>query len=139
MLVIDHARKEFGGLVAVNDLSFEINRGEILGLIGPNGAGKTTMFNLISGSLSLTRGTIAFDGRSIGNRQPFQIARLGICWTFQHVKLILTMSVLDAVALSAYLRGSSGVMREIAPASKLYFFHAGTAFKEFLDAHAGSF
>ena len=111
MLVVDRARKQFGGLVAVNDLSFEICRGEILGLIGPNGAGKTTMFNLISGALSLSAGTIAFEGHSTGNRQPFQIARLGICRTFQHVKLIPTMSVLDNVALGAYLRGSTGVPR----------------------------
>ena len=111
MLVVDRARKQFGGLVAVNDLSFEISRGEILGLIGPNGAGKTTMFNLISGALSLTAGTITFEGHSTGNRQPFQIARLGICRTFQHVKLIPTMSVLDNVALGAYLRGRTGVPR----------------------------
>jgi branched-chain amino acid transport system ATP-binding protein len=111
LLVIERARKEFGGLVAVNDLSFALDRGEILGLIGPNGAGKSTMFNLISGALALTAGTIAFEGQSTGNRQPFQIARLGICRTFQHVKLIPTMSVLDNVALGAYLRGSSGVMR----------------------------
>ncbi|HVR92373.1 MAG TPA: branched-chain amino acid ABC transporter ATP-binding protein/permease, partial [Casimicrobiaceae bacterium] len=111
MLVVDRARKQFGGLVAVNDLSFEISRGEILGLIGPNGAGKTTMFNLISGALSLTAGTITFEGHSTENRQPFQIARLGICRTFQHVKLIPAMSVLDNVALGAYLRGRTGVPR----------------------------
>ena len=111
LLVVERARKQFGGLVAVSDLSFELYRGEILGLIGPNGAGKSTMFNLISGALPLTSGTIAFEGRSTGNRQPFQIARLGICRTFQHVKLIPAMSVLDNVALGAYLRGSSGVTR----------------------------
>jgi ABC-type branched-subunit amino acid transport system ATPase component/ABC-type branched-subunit amino acid transport system permease subunit len=111
LLVIERARKQFGGLVAVSDLSFKLYRGEILGLIGPNGAGKSTMFNLISGALTLTAGTIAFEGQSTGNRQPFQIARLGICRTFQHVKLIPAMSVLDNVALGAYLRGSSGVTR----------------------------
>ncbi len=111
MLVIDRARKEFGGLVAVNDLSFDLRRGEILGLIGPNGAGKSTMFNLISGALPLTAGGIVFEGESTGGKQPYHIARLGICRTFQHVKLIPTMSVLDNVALGAYLRGSSGVAR----------------------------
>jgi branched-chain amino acid transport system permease protein len=111
LLVVERARKQFGGLVAVSDLSFKLYRGEILGLIGPNGAGKSTMFNLISGALPLTAGTIAFEGQSTGNRQPFQIARLGICRTFQHVKLIPAMSVLDNVALGAYLRGSSGVAR----------------------------
>jgi branched-chain amino acid transport system permease protein len=111
MLVVDRARKEFGGLVAVNDLSFELRRGEILGLIGPNGAGKSTMFNLISGALPLTAGSIVFEGESTAGRQPFHIARLGICRTFQHVKLIPAMSVLDNVALGAYLRGRSGVTR----------------------------
>ncbi|HEX3633408.1 MAG TPA: branched-chain amino acid ABC transporter ATP-binding protein/permease [Casimicrobiaceae bacterium] len=111
LLVVERARKEFGGLVAVDDLSFEIRPGEILGLIGPNGAGKSTMFNLISGALPLSRGTISFNGESIGGRQPFQIAQLGIGRTFQHVKLIAGMSVLDNVALGAYLRGTAGVAR----------------------------
>src|SRR6266540_3213428 len=110
-LEVDAARKQFGGLVAVNDLSFEIRPGEILGLIGPNGAGKTTMFNLISGSLRLTAGDVRFCGASIGGRQPHEIARLGIGRTFQHVKLIGSMSVLDNVALGAYLRSEAGVLR----------------------------
>src|SRR5207249_1012487 len=111
LLEVDTACKEFGGLVAVNDLSFEIRTGEILGLIGPNGAGKSTMFNLISGALPLTRGAITFNGESIGSRQPFDIARRGMSRTFQHVRLIAAMSVLDNVALGAYLRGSAGVGR----------------------------
>jgi len=111
LLMVEHARKEFGGLVAVDDLSFDIRPGEILGLIGPNGAGKSTMFNLISGALPLSRGTIRFNGQQIGGRQPFQIAQLGIGRTFQHVKLIAGMSVLDNVALGAYLRGKTGVAR----------------------------
>jgi branched-chain amino acid transport system permease protein len=111
LLTVEHARKEFGGLVAVDDLSFEIRPGEILGLIGPNGAGKSTMFNLISGALSPSRGTITFNGQQIGGRQPFQIAQLGIGRTFQHVRLIAGMSVLDNVALGAYLRGRAGVAR----------------------------
>jgi branched-chain amino acid transport system permease protein len=105
------ARKEFGGLVAVNDLSFMIRRGEILGLIGPNGAGKSTMFNLISGALPLTAGDVVFRGQTIGNRKPFEIARRGIGRTFQHVKLIAPMTVLENVALGAYLRGRSGFLR----------------------------
>jgi branched-chain amino acid transport system permease protein len=82
LLVIESARKEFGGLVAVSDLSFELDQRRDPGLIGPNGAGKSTMFNLISGALPLTAGTIAFEGLSTGGRQPYQIARLGICGTF---------------------------------------------------------
>jgi branched-chain amino acid transport system permease protein len=111
LLIVERARKEFGGLVAVDDLSFEVRSGEILGLIGPNGAGKSTMFNLISGALPLSRGSITFNGRKIAGRQPFQIAQLGIARTFQHVKLIAGMSVLDNVALGAYLRGRAGVTR----------------------------
>src|SRR5450631_1903073 len=111
LLAVEHARKEFGGLVAVNDLSFELHAGEILGLIGPNGAGKSTMFNLISGALPLTRGMISLSGTPIGSLLPFEIARRGIARTFQHVRLIPTMSVLDNVALGAYLRGHAGVLR----------------------------
>jgi branched-chain amino acid transport system permease protein len=97
--------------VAVNDLSFVIHPGEILGLIGPNGAGKSTMFNLISGALPLTAGAVTFRGESIGGRKPFEIARRGIGRTFQHVRLIPQMTVLNNVALGAYLRGTSGVVR----------------------------
>ena len=111
LLRVHNARKQFGGLVAVNDLSFEIHQGEIVGLIGPNGAGKSTMFALISGALALTSGEVLLRGESIGNRPPFAIARRGLGRTFQHVKLIGQMSVLDNVALGAYLRGSSGVVR----------------------------
>jgi branched-chain amino acid transport system permease protein len=88
-----------------------LRAGEILGLIGPNGAGKTTMFNLISGSLPTSGGEIRFAGESISGRRPYEIARLGISRTFQHVKLIASMSVLDNVALGAYLRGTAGAAR----------------------------
>ena len=111
LLEIDRARKQFGGLVAVNDLSFEVHPREILGLIGPNGAGKSTMFDLISGALPLTSGDIRFCGESIATLQPYEIARLGIGRTFQHVKLIGSMNVLDNVALGAFLRGEAGVVR----------------------------
>jgi branched-chain amino acid transport system permease protein len=111
LLEVDRARKNFGGLVAVNDLSFSISSGEILGLIGPNGAGKSTMFNLISGALPLTSGSIHLGGDPISGRQPYEIARLGVGRTFQHVRLVGAMSVLDNVALGAYLRGHSGVLR----------------------------
>jgi ABC-type branched-subunit amino acid transport system ATPase component/ABC-type branched-subunit amino acid transport system permease subunit len=111
LLEVRGARKQFGGLVAVNDLSFEIRPREILGLIGPNGAGKSTTFGLISGSLQLTAGDVFFCGESIGSREPYQIARRGIGRTFQHVRLLPQMSVLDNVALGAYLRGTSGVLR----------------------------
>ena len=110
------AHKTFGGLVAVNKLSFALGRGEILGLIGPNGAGKSTMFNLISGALDPSSGEIVYDGESIVGCLPYEIARRGIGRTFQHVKLVPAMSVLDNVALGAYLRGSAGRVRRRARA-----------------------
>ncbi len=111
LLEVKQARKQFGGLVAVDNLSFDIHAGEIVGLIGPNGAGKSTTFALISGALPLTSGEVRLRGESIGSRPPYEIARRGLGRTFQHVKLIGAMSVLDNVAIGAYLRGSSGVVR----------------------------
>ena len=111
LLQVRAARKAFGGLIAVNDLTFDIREGEILGLIGPNGAGKSTTFALISGALALTAGEIVFRGESIGSRAPYRIAQLGLGRTFQHVRLLPQMSVLDNVALGAYLRGRAGVVR----------------------------
>jgi len=111
LLRVTNARKQFGGLVAVHDLSFEIREGEILGLIGPNGAGKSTTFALISGALPLTAGEVVLRGTSIGSRPPYEIARLGLGRTFQHVKLIPGMTVLDNVAIGAYLRGATGVLQ----------------------------
>jgi len=110
LLTVRGARRQFGGLIAVNDLSFDIRPGEILGLIGPNGAGKSTTFALISGALPLTTGDVLLRGESIGSRPPYEIARRGLARTFQHVKLIPQMTVLDNVALGAYLRGASGVV-----------------------------
>jgi branched-chain amino acid transport system permease protein len=111
LLVVDRARKQFGGLVAVDDLSFDVRPGEILGLIGPNGAGKSTMFNLISGALPLSGGTIAFANRPIAGLEAHVIARRGLARTFQHVRLLPAMSVIDNVALGAYLRSRAGFVR----------------------------
>jgi branched-chain amino acid transport system permease protein len=109
VLDVRAARKEFGGLVAVNDVSFSVKAGEILGLIGPNGAGKSTTFNLVTGVLPATRGEIALLGRRIERSSSRQIARLGVARTFQHVKMIATMTVLENVALGAHLRGRHGI------------------------------
>ena len=111
LLDVVAARKEFGGLVAVNDVSFQVRAGEIVGLIGPNGAGKSTTFNLISGVLSLTRGEVRFRGESVDHASSRHIARLGMSRTFQHVKLIPDMTVLENVALGGHLRSSSGTLR----------------------------
>ncbi len=114
LLEVRALRKEFGGLVAVNDLSFVVRPGEIVGLIGPNGAGKSTTFALLSGALRPTAGEILFRGSAIAGRAPYEIARRGLARTFQHVKLIAPMSVLDNVALGAYLRAKAGVLRAAA-------------------------
>ncbi|MEO6362795.1 MAG: branched-chain amino acid ABC transporter ATP-binding protein/permease [Caldimonas sp.] len=109
VLDVRAARKEFGGLVAVNDVSFQVRAGEILGLIGPNGAGKSTTFNLVTGVLPATRGEVSLRGKSIGALASRRIARLGVARTFQHVKMIPSMTVLENVALGAHLRGRHGV------------------------------
>jgi branched-chain amino acid transport system permease protein len=109
VLDLNAARKEFGGLVAVNDVSFQVRAGEILGLIGPNGAGKSTTFNLVTGVLPITRGTVTLRGERIDSLPSREIARRGVSRTFQHVKMIAGMTVLENVALGAHLRGSRGV------------------------------
>jgi len=111
LLDVKAVRKQFGGLVAVNDVSFTIRAGDIMGLIGPNGAGKSTTFNLVSGVLSLTSGEVVFRGQNVAGLPSRSIARLGLSRTFQHVKMIPEMTVLENVALGGYLRTSSGVTR----------------------------
>ncbi|MGI0028364.1 MAG: ATP-binding cassette domain-containing protein, partial [Nitrososphaera sp.] len=89
--------KRFGGLVAVNEVDFSIEQGEIRGLIGPNGAGKTTLFNLVTGLYRPTSGHLAFDGREIAGLRPNQITALGIARTFQTIRLFPNMTALENV------------------------------------------
>ncbi len=110
VLVVDAIRKEFGGLVAVNDISFAVRAGEIVGLIGPNGAGKSTTFNLISGVLPATRGAVTFMGARTDSLTAREIAKRGVGRTFQHVQLLGNMSVIENVALGAHLRSNVGVI-----------------------------
>ena len=110
LLQVQGLQKRFGGLVAVNDLSFAIGAGEILGLIGPNGAGKSTVFNLVSGTLPASAGSVALQGERIDGRPARAIARRGLARSFQHVNLVSRMSVLDNVALGAHLRGGKGTL-----------------------------
>ena len=110
VLEVQDIRKAFGGLVAVNDIRFQIKAGHIVGLIGPNGAGKSTTFNLITGVLSLTSGVVRFRGETISGLPSREIARRGMARTFQHVKMIPDMTVLENVALGAYSRGHQGVL-----------------------------
>ncbi|MGA8901855.1 ABC transporter permease subunit [Bradyrhizobium sp.] len=110
LLRVDHARKQFGGVIAVNDVSFEVGTREIVALIGPNGAGKSTTFNLITGVLSSSAGTISVLGRAIDRARPQDITQLGVARTFQHVKLVADMTVLENVAIGAHLRGKAGAL-----------------------------
>ncbi len=110
VLVVDKIRKQFGGLVAVNDISFDIAAGQIVGLIGPNGAGKSTTFNLITGVLGKTSGHVSFCGEDVSQLPSREISRKGMARTFQHVKMIADMTVLENVAMGAYTRGRSGVL-----------------------------
>ena len=111
VLSVAKARKQFGGLVAVNDVSFDVRAGEIVGLIGPNGAGKSTLFNLITGVLPLTGGQVDFRGARVSGLTSRAIARRGMSRTFQHVRMIADMSVLENVALGAHRRVGAGVLR----------------------------
>jgi branched-chain amino acid transport system permease protein len=113
LLQAEQARKTFGGLIAVNDVSFEVDCGRIIGLIGPNGAGKSTTFNLITGALPLTAGRIEFEGHPLQAQTPQRAATLGLGRTFQHVEIVADMSVIENVALGAHLRGRAGVLRAI--------------------------
>lgn len=110
VLSVHGVTKRFGGLVAVSDVSFEVQAGEIVGLIGPNGAGKSTMFNLLTGVLDKSAGQVEFLGRDITHLAQSAIARLGMARTFQHVKLRPQMTLLDNVALGAHLRTRHGML-----------------------------
>jgi len=100
LLEVKNLTKKYSGLTAVNDFSFEIHRGEFVGLIGPNGAGKTTIFNLISGLERPNSGTIRFDGRDITGKKSYKIVNLGIARTFQLVRSFKFMTLLDNISVS---------------------------------------
>ncbi|HXD44302.1 MAG TPA: branched-chain amino acid ABC transporter ATP-binding protein/permease [Pseudolabrys sp.] len=108
LMQVEAASRSFGGLIAVNKVSFDLRAGEILALIGPNGAGKTTMFNLITGALPASEGRILFADEDITRASACSIARAGIARTFQHVKLRPKMSLIDNVLLGAYARTRAG-------------------------------
>ncbi len=109
LLQLKRVNKWFGALAAVRDLSFEMRAGEILGLIGPNGAGKSTVFDLMTGVLAADDGEIHFRGERIDNCIGREIARRGIARTYQHVRILPAMSVLENAAIGAYLRGRKGI------------------------------
>ncbi len=111
VLQVTALRKTFGGLVAVNDVSFHLDAGEIVGLIGPNGAGKSTTFDLLTGVTRPAAGAIRILGHDLGaHGTPGAVARLGVARSFQHVKLVPGMTVLENVALGAHRRGRAGAL-----------------------------
>ncbi len=110
LLDVQRISKRFGGLVAVDQMSLAVVPGEIVALIGPNGAGKTTVFNVISGVLDASSGAVRFGGRDIAQAESRDIAKMGLSRTFQHVRLLPQMSVLDNVAIGAHRREYPGLV-----------------------------
>ena len=105
--------KRFGGLVALSEVSFSINKGEIYGLIGPNGAGKTTLFNVLTGIYRQDEGEIRFEGNTLRNTTPDRIAKLGIARTFQNIRLFANLSALENVMIGRHVRTRAGVFGAI--------------------------
>ncbi|QXE89717.1 ABC transporter ATP-binding protein [Geomonas subterranea] len=104
ILKVNSVTKCFGGLTAVDDVSFSVEKGEIVGLIGPNGAGKTTLFNVISGYYAPTKGSVIFQGNDISGKPPYHLAGVGIGRTFQVVKPFAGLSVLENVTIASFLK-----------------------------------
>jgi len=109
IMTVSGLTKRFGGLVAVDNVSFEVNRGEVFALIGPNGAGKTTLFNCVTGFFAPSLGSVVFDGRDITGLKPHQTVKAGIARTFQNIRLFDYMTVLDNVKLGFHSRMRSQV------------------------------
>jgi branched-chain amino acid transport system ATP-binding protein len=112
-MLADRVTKQFGGLVAVNDVSFGVPRHGIVSLIGPNGAGKTTLFNMLTGLYKPTRGRIAFDGTDVTRKRPDLITGLGVARTFQNIRLFGAMSALENVMIGRHARTKAGIIGSI--------------------------
>ncbi|TCJ30942.1 ABC transporter ATP-binding protein [Nocardioides jejuensis] len=113
LLAVEQLTLKFGGLVALDDVSFDIKPGEILGLIGPNGAGKTTCFNAITGVYVPTSGRITFNGTSLARKKKHQITRLGIARTFQNIRLFKAMTALENVLVGTDAHKRSGLLNSL--------------------------
>ena len=109
ILRLDHLNKRFGGLLAVDRVSFAVEEGSVVGLIGPNGAGKTTVFNLITGNYRPDEGTVIFQEQAIGGLSPHRIVILGIARTFQTIRLFQNMSVVETVLAGCHCRMRTGI------------------------------
>jgi branched-chain amino acid transport system ATP-binding protein len=103
-LQVNNITKHFGGIVAVDKVSFEVEKGEIISIIGPNGAGKTTIFNMLTGIYKIDDGEIIFDGKPIHNRKPQEIVEAGISRTFQNIRLFNDMRVVENVLVGTHIR-----------------------------------
>ena len=110
ILKLDNVTMQFGGVVALNDVTFEVKKQEILGLIGPNGAGKTTVFNVITGVYQITNGSIAFNGKSISGIKRYRITKGGIARTFQNIRLWGDMTALENVITATDTHKKSGLL-----------------------------
>ncbi len=110
VLHLDHLTMRFGGVVAVNDLSMDINRSEIVALIGPNGAGKTTAFNMVTGVYMPTEGKVFLAGQDVTGRRPDEITKLGVARTFQNIRLFSSMTVFENVLTAKHLRRTSNFL-----------------------------
>jgi branched-chain amino acid transport system ATP-binding protein len=113
LLVADRVRKEFGGLIAVNDVDFTVPTGSVVSLIGPNGAGKTTFFNMLTGMYAPTSGRIVFDGVEVTDKPPHAITALGIGRTFQNIRLFQQMTALENVLVGMHPRLKGGILGSI--------------------------
>ncbi len=134
LMRLEGARKAFGGLVAVNDVSFDVRRGEIMGLIGPNGSGKTTTMNLISGAFGMDRGRIELDGETISGLPANRVARKGVARTFQLLRLIEDMTVTENVVVGMAFRPGQRWNEEMVARSRDYLEIVGLADKAGMEA-----
>jgi len=127
LLTLDNVSRRFGGLNAVDGVSFSVAKGEIVGLIGPNGAGKTTLINMITGVHPATAGQVRFEGCDITRARPYQIARRGLARTFQIVQPFPKMTVIDNVAAGALFCGHAGSVREAQDIAREHLAFTGLA------------
>ena len=113
VLELKNVTKQFGGLMAVEDVSFNVEKGSIFGLIGPNGAGKTTIFNLITGIYKVTAGEILFEGTETNSMDPYRVAELGITRTFQNIRLFKKLTTYENILTACHYNAKYGLLASI--------------------------